>query len=65
MEVVTKMAVVGQQGVGQGNPAGSGRHQREATGFLEPGSAQGLAQSALEALGRRRTARFQGVGQMG
>ena len=65
MEVVTKMAVVGQQGVGQGNPAGSGRHQREATGFLEPGSAQGLAQSALQALGRRRTARFQGVGQMG
>ena len=64
MQVVAQVAVVGQQGVGQGDAPVSRGHQGEAAGFLEPSPAELAAQAALHLLGWVQTAGFEGIGQM-
>ena len=64
VEVVAQMAVVGQQGIGQGQTPLGGRHQGEAAGLLQAGSAESPAQPALGLLLGFEAARFDRIRQM-
>ena len=64
MEIVAKVAVIRQQGIGQGQPALSCTHQGHAAHFLQPGVAQGPPQPALNLLGRLQPPRFKGIWQV-
>ena len=64
MEVVAEVAVIRQQGIGQGQPALGCSHQREAAHFLQTGVAQGPPQPAFNLLGRLQTTRFKGIWQV-
>ena len=64
MEVVAEVAVIRQQGIGQGQPALGCSHQGEAAHFLQSGAAQGPPQPAFHLLGWLQTTRFKGIWQV-
>ena len=65
VEVVAEVAVIGQQRVGQGNPAGGRRHQRQGAGLLQARRHQGATQATLGLLLGLKAARGDRIGQMG
>ena len=58
------MAKIAEQGIGQGDATWRHPHQGGGTGFLQPGGAEGPAQSALHLLGRFQPTGKEGIGQV-
>ena len=65
MQLVTQVAVIGQQGIGQRDPPRCLRHQGVGAGFLQAGGAEGTAQAAFRLLAGLQAAGHQGVGEVG
>ena len=65
VEVVAQVAVIGQERIGQGDPARGGGGERERTGFLQAGGAEMAPQAPFEPLLWIGATGFQRIGQVG